>query len=169
MYVHSSLGGGNNTYDVDGNMTTHGVWTHIWNGENMLPVASSSVAHVVVRSAYDHQGHRITKSTLSGLQSTVSLFIYDNWNPLQELITHSASSITTTTNHYVWGLDLPDYVDTNGDVAALDESGPFGGTTTSNGTKKQNVPYCFSTKYLDEGSSLYCYGARSCGGVSLSL
>ena len=72
MQVHSRLGGGNNTYDDDRHMTTHGVWTHIWNGDHRLPVASSSVAHVVVRNAYDHQGRRITKfyslgSTLCGL------------------------------------------------------------------------------------------------------
>jgi YD repeat-containing protein len=102
------------SHDADGNLTSDGRWTYIWDGENRLiemkrdnfsPKLSSRQRLVF---EYDHQGRRIRKTfythNVSGwVEDTDTVFLYDGWNLMREL---NASSINAKVRTYVWGLDL---------------------------------------------------------------
>jgi RHS repeat-associated protein len=183
------------SYDDDGNMlflpsTTGGGawgegWALQWNGENRLIAASNSVSGIVVKSAYDHQGRRITKTTIDQALGTTNQtqFVYDGWNLIAE-------NDGASTNNYVWCLDLSgsmqgaggiggliatkldgqiyfscfdangnltDYVDTNGTVAAHYEYSPFGQTIAETGPMADQFNFGFSTHYKDRETGLiYC-------------
>ena len=73
--------------------------------------------------AYDFQGRRIQKKvfawdseTSSWRLTSGSSFIYDAWNPIAELQT---SNLKSTTNYYVWGLDLSGSLQGAGGVGGL--------------------------------------------------
>jgi len=108
------------SYDSDGNMLTHGEWTFTWNGENRLITASNTTT--VIENAYDYMGRRITKTTKNQAQGTTNQtqFVYDGWAMIRE-------QSTTTTNSYVYGLDLS---------GSMQGAGTIGGILTAdlNGT-----------------------------------
>jgi hypothetical protein len=77
----------------------------------------------------------------------------------------SDSSNPSNTSEYFPCFDangnITEYVDETGtNVVAHYEYGPFGGTITATGTKKDDFHFRFSTKYLDEEPNLYYYGYR---------
>jgi RHS repeat-associated protein len=80
-------------YGHDGNMLTYGGWTFTWNGENRLINASTTTT--TISNAYDYMGRRFSK-VVNGVTNT---FVYDGWAMIRE-------ESMTTTNHYVYGLDL---------------------------------------------------------------
>ncbi len=86
------------TYDADGNMTQYGDLSFFWDAENrLLGVASNDT--FLVTNRYDFMGRRVEKSSAASTNS----FLYDGWNLICETID---STLSCTTNHYVWGLDL---------------------------------------------------------------
>jgi RHS repeat-associated protein len=80
-------------YGHDGNMLTYGGWTFTWNGENRLISATDGTT--TISNAYDYMGRRFSK-VVNGVTNT---FLYDGWAMIRE-------ESMTTTNHYVYGLDL---------------------------------------------------------------
>jgi RHS repeat-associated protein len=114
------------TYDADGNMLTYNGWTFTWNGENRLIAASNTTT--LISNAYDYMGRRITKTTKNQAQGTTNQtqFVYDGWAMIRE-------QSTTTTNSYVYGLDLS---------GSMQGAGTIGGILTAdlNGT---NVFYFY--------------------------
>jgi YD repeat-containing protein len=68
------------TYDADGNMTSDGRWTYVWDGENRL-VGMSNVT-TTLTFAYDAQSRRIRKVTggTGSVPSVTNLYLYDGWN-----------------------------------------------------------------------------------------
>ncbi len=46
--------------------------------------------------------------------------------------------------------------------AVTNDFGPFGGTISSSGVKKDDFSFRFSTKYTDQDTGLVCYGYRYC-------
>jgi RHS repeat-associated protein len=99
-------------YDADGNMVSYNGWTFTWNGENRLIAASN--ATTVVENAYDYMGRRIIKTTKNQAQGTTNQtqFVYDGWNLIAE-------NDGSTTNHYVWGLDLSGSMQGAGGIGGL--------------------------------------------------
>jgi RHS repeat-associated protein len=81
-------------------------------------------------------GGLLSRSSVSGLQSTVSFYAYDaNGN-------------------------VTDLVDTNGTTVGHYEYDAFGNTTVKTGTMADGNPFRFSTKYQDDETELYYYGYR---------
>ena len=74
------------SYDDNGNLTSDGVRTYTWNARNQL---ASLTGPVNGSFAYDGFGRRRSK-TIGG---TTTQFLYDGFNPVQEL-----SSGTPTAN-----------------------------------------------------------------------
>jgi RHS repeat-associated protein len=116
------------TYDADGNMTSDGRFNYEWNAENRLvkvttPLVGlpSNVPKVKLKMDYDQQGRRISqvRSTYDGSswvwQETRS-FIYDGWNLVGE---RRGTTSGTTTNWYVWGLDMSGTIQGAGGVGGL--------------------------------------------------
>ena len=141
---------------------------------------------VVATNVYDQMSRRVAKASPLG----VRFFLYDGWNPLQE-VTLGIGGIST--NLYVWGPDLSgtlqgaggvggllaalrdgtpffasydangnvtEYVSTNGTVVAHFEYDPFGNTIAATGALADAFAYRFSTKYWDSETAHYYYGHR---------
>lgn len=102
---------GTPAYDADGNMTFDGTLSYFWDAENRLTEVRSNDA-VVVQNAYDYLGRRVRKATATATNT----FVYDGWNLLRE---KSVSGGTSTTNSYLWGLDLSGTLQGAGGVGGL--------------------------------------------------
>lgn len=97
------------SYDSDGNLTSDGRWTYVWDAENrLIQMIANSVTSgsQSLKFAYDFQGRRVSKRVWSNRGSTgtpdVTLkFLYDGWNPVSAL--NASGAIIAT---YTWGLDL---------------------------------------------------------------
>jgi len=178
------------TYDLDGNMLTYGAWTFTWNGENRLIGATNSSSGTVIANSYDYMGRRFEKLVDDGSTVTTNTFLYDGWAMIRELTHSQTHTLTNSYVYgldlsgsmqgagTIGGLlatvqdgttyfscfdangNLTDYVDEDGTVQAHYEYGPFGGTITSTGDKKDDFRFRFSTKYLDSETDLYYYGYR---------
>ena len=92
--------------DTDGNMISYNDWTFSWDAENRLVGASNGAT--VLSFTYDYISRRVSK-TASG---QTRQFQYDGWNMIAE---HAGSS----TNYYVWGLDLSGSLQGAGGVGGL--------------------------------------------------
>jgi YD repeat-containing protein len=101
----------NLSYDLDGNLTTDGVFSYTWDAENRL-VAAYSNSVCVVSNAYDYMSRRVAKWT----PRHTTTFVYDGWNVIAEL-THTQTH--TLTNFYVWGKDLSGTTQGAGGVGGL--------------------------------------------------
>jgi RHS repeat-associated protein len=119
----------NPSYDLDGNMTNYKDWTFVWDAENRLVLASN--ATTVVSNSYDYMSRRISK-TVSGLESDIwnvrsdIRFVYQGWAMFKE-------TTATTTNNYVYGLDLSGTqqgAGTIGGILSLTTEQPSNSTTT---------------------------------------
>jgi RHS repeat-associated protein len=102
------------TYDADGNLTSDGRWTYLWDGENRL-IGMTNNANVpdavkmTLSFSYDYLGRRIGKTvskynsaTSSYQVSLQNTFVYDGWNLQAELNATNNAVVRS----YVWGLDL---------------------------------------------------------------
>jgi YD repeat-containing protein len=96
-------------YDLDGNLTSDGRWSYVWDAENRLIrlVASTTVGpQQRIDFEYDPQGRRIRKKVWnntagSGSPAVDLKFLYDGWNLVAELGTNDEVLKT-----FQWGLDL---------------------------------------------------------------
>jgi RHS repeat-associated protein len=125
-------------YDADGNLTSDGRWTYIWDGENRLiemkrdastPTLSSRLRLVF---EYDWQGRRIRKTFYthngtSWVLSTDRAFLYDRWNLVGELNSASSNAKLRT---YIWGTDLSGSPQGAGGVGGLLKITDFTSGTT---------------------------------------
>jgi RHS repeat-associated protein len=180
---YSAVGVVARTFDDDGNLTDDGTKLYIWDAENrLIEVNMKSDNSTVATYAYDYQSRRITKT----VDSTVTNFVYDEWNPIAEY------SDTTLSKSYVWGMDISgwmqeaggvsgllavsdttatyyptfdgngnvsEYIDSTGIVVAHYEYDAFGKTIAS-GLKTGDFSHQFSTKQLDSETGLHYYGYR---------
>jgi len=115
----------NPTYDNDGNLTNDSVNAYTWNGENRLisvePLSPTNGAEKV-EFAYDYRGRRISKDTSQLITNnweliTETKFLYDGWNLISETVNSATNN--TSTNLYVWGLDLSQSLQGAGGVGGL--------------------------------------------------
>ncbi len=107
-------------YDLDGNLTSDGRWTYVWDAENRLIEMASVVgqgADLAPRQklefTYDSAGRRIRKQVFTWNLSlgTWTLaadtrFLYDGWNLLAEFTLPLGTSNLSLLRSYAWGLDL---------------------------------------------------------------
>ena len=138
---------GTPAYDADGNMTSDGTHSYIWDAENRLveirPIATSAGSKMV-QYLYDYLGRRVGKrvfawGTFGGNDgwywSDGRYFVYDGWNLIGEyepparpatLVPYASATnmfllgVGGATNaSYVWGLDLSGSLQGAGGVGGL--------------------------------------------------
>jgi RHS repeat-associated protein len=154
-------------YDANGNLISDGTNTYTWDARNHLSAISGGSAASFV---YDGFGRRAQKA-ISGISTQ---FLYDGWNPVQELQGGAPSANVLT------GLNIDEYFtrtdssgtgnflrDALGSTLGLSNSSgtittsytydPFGNVTVS-GSANAN-PYQFTGREND-GNGLYLYRAR---------
>ncbi len=100
-------------YDLDGNLTSDGLWIYTWNAENRLVAMESASALQAPRSrltfAYDSQGRRFRKQVYAWQTDhwslvTDALFLYSGFEQICELRTdHTQSPAVTTTLAHLRG------------------------------------------------------------------
>ncbi len=100
----SSVSGGTSfcssvEYDLDGNMTQHGVWTYSYDVAGRLAAVESN-GTAVATFAYDARGRRVRKEAADG----TFLYFYDGWLLIYEHILRPDN--TTNEIDYVWGKDI---------------------------------------------------------------
>ena len=88
------------TYDANGNLTSDGIWTNIWNGENRLVLTEtlSDVPDEAKRKlafTYDYQGRRVSKVVSNWTGGSWQFeyernYLYDAWNLVAEFDEDSA-------------------------------------------------------------------------------
>jgi hypothetical protein len=84
-------------YDLDGNLTSDGVWTYYYDAENRLyrienqTTVTTTSARKKLIFEYDHIGRRIRKQAYdwastdySGTATTDTKFFWDGWNLIKE-------------------------------------------------------------------------------------
>lgn len=112
------------TYDLDGNLTSDGLWTNKWDAENRL-IEMQSLASVLdvakqkLTFDYDYQGRRIRKVAYAWngsayVAQSTNKFVWDDWNLLAE-VNHTNGLVRS----YSWGLDLRLSLRDGGGVGAL--------------------------------------------------
>ena len=112
----------NPSYDLDGNMTGYKDWTFVWDAENRLILASN--ATTVVSNSYDYMSRRVSKTVSSPTSSFIphtSSFSYQGWAMIAE-------SSATSTNSYIYGLDLSGTAQGAGTIGGI-LAGNFNGTS----------------------------------------
>jgi RHS repeat-associated protein len=116
------------SHDLNGNMTSDGVRTYTWNGENRLVAVETSVTvpgAVRVEFVYDFQGRRrLSRAhTWAGdhWELTVTrIFSYDGWNCIHEGTTdHNQVPAAVTETAWVWGLELSGSMQGAGGIGGL--------------------------------------------------
>ncbi len=165
----TAFNGATLTYDADGNLTSDGTNSYLWDTRGHL---STLAGTNVAAYQYDAFGRRV-QNTLNGLMTH---YLYDGLNPVEEFDGSSPPNVTATT---LTGLNIDEYfqrVDSSGTMSYLtdmlgstlalaDSSGaldttytydPFGNVTV-NGADTN--PYQFTGREND-GTGLYYYRAR---------
>ncbi|MCP9496526.1 MAG: hypothetical protein MSG64_18955 [Pyrinomonadaceae bacterium MAG19_C2-C3] len=114
------------SYDLDGNLTSDGLWAYRWDAENRL-ISMESLTGVPAEArqklefSYDYMGRRIEKRVFGfnvgtgayQLQSTTK-FVYDGWNVVAEL-----DGNFSLVRSYVWGQDMSGSLQGAGGVGGL--------------------------------------------------
>jgi RHS repeat-associated protein len=152
-------------YDANGNLTSDGTNTYIWNARNQLVSISGGTS---ASFQYDPFGRRVSK-TIGGTMQ----YLYDGVNPVQELsgTTASANLLAGGVDEYFQRTDSAGarsfLTDALGSTLALaDSTGtvqtsytlePFGNTTVTGATTTNS--FAFTGRELDP-TGLYFYRAR---------
>ncbi len=110
------------TYDLDGNLTSDGIWQYEWNAENRLVSTAKHANDAKIEYAYDSQGRRFRKTSYSGSAilgwtvETDTYYLYDGWNLIAEL---DANANNTPIRTHLWGTDLSGTMQGAGGVGGL--------------------------------------------------
>jgi RHS repeat-associated protein len=154
------------TYDSNGNTTSDGTNSYVWNARNQLASMNSSAESF----AYDPFGRRTGKTIIG----TTTNYLYDGTNPVQEL------SGTTPTANLLTGLGVDEYftrtdssttanfltdalgspvllADGSGSTLAQYSYEPFGNTAVTSGSSANAYQY---TGRENDGTGVYFYRAR---------
>ena len=117
------------TYDLDGNLTSDGLWDHTWDADNQLTAMTmkSGLPTGMIRKrlefTYDYVGRRVEKKVLNNWTGTTGTtvthlkYVYDGHNLIAELDASTANKTVLST--YVWGLDLSGTIWGAGGVGGL--------------------------------------------------
>ena len=146
--------------DADGNMTSDGRFSYVWNAENRLIraqelYAPTNRAPYTVAYAYDHRGRMVSKRITEndGSNSPISIlhstFVWDDWNIIREIV-REGSSATVTDN--VWGLDLDGTFQGAGGVGGLLAVVRSDCVTTNSSTPNSSTHQLFFPTYDANGN-----------------
>jgi len=116
-------------YDNDGNLTSDGRFSYVFDSENRLIGAEtltnlpSSVSRVKVEFTYDYMSRRVSKTVYNWVSNDWSLvenrgFVYDSWNLIREIAVTPTPPYSVT-NSYVYGLDLSGSLQGAGGIGGL--------------------------------------------------
>jgi RHS repeat-associated protein len=159
-------------YDANGNLTSNGVNTFVWNARNQLTQITQG-STTQFSYAYDALGRRTSKSVAGSTAPTT--YLYDGANAVQE-------AIGSVTNPILTGLGVDERFtrnDVNGrtdlltdalnsTIALTDGTGaikqqysydPYGNVTQSDTTTGFTNPYLYTGREADS-AGLYYYRAR---------
>ena len=160
------------SYDANGNLTSNGIDTFVWNARNQLTQITEGGA-TTFSYAYDALGRRTSKSVAGA--SAPTTYLYDGSNAVQEVI-------GDVTNPILTGLGVDERFarnDVNGrtdlltdalnsTIALTDSTGtitqqysydPYGNVTQSDTTTGFTNPYLYTGREADS-TGLYYYRAR---------
>ncbi len=118
------------TNDLDGNLTSDGLWVYVWDAENRLTSMYSATnvptaSRRLLEFGYDYEGKRISKKVSTWVsgnwsQQSHTVFLYDGWRPLVEMDgTTVANLVPTLLLTYTWGQDLSRSLDDAGGIGGL--------------------------------------------------
>ena len=121
------------SYDLDGNLTSDGRWTYVYNAENRILWMETAAAAVTAGHPkvafdffYDYLGRRVRKvdETWNGNGWTGGndrRFIYRGWNEVAEFYGayNGGNFPTPNVRHHFWGLDLSGTMQGAGGVGGL--------------------------------------------------
>jgi RHS repeat-associated protein len=166
----TSFNSGTLSYDANGNLTSDSTNAYTWDARNHLStISGGSTASFV----YDAFGRRVSKS----INSSVTQFLYDGWNPIQELnganppavaanllnglnidefFTRTASGTTSTLLTDALGSSIG-LVGSSGTIATTYTYQPFGADTTGGAADSNSYQF---TGRENDGTGLYFYRAR---------
>jgi len=174
----SQFNGTSLSYDANGNLTGDGTNTYTWDARNHLSKITQGRT-TVGSFVYDAFGRRTSKT----IGTTTTQFLYDGWNPVQELAPSTPPLAPVPTANMVTGLGVDEYfqrsdqvngtltfmTDALGSPLALTNSSgaittsytyePFGKVSVTNPPLLNPNPYQFTGREND-GTGLYFYRAR---------
>ncbi|MBI4744623.1 MAG: RHS repeat-associated core domain-containing protein, partial [Actinobacteria bacterium] len=158
------------TYDANGNMTSDGTYTYIYDGENRLKEVKQG-ANTIASYTYDYMGRRIS-ATEGG---SITYFHYDDWNVVAE--TNSTGSTVATytydnrnqlvsmtgggqTYYYQYNAhgDVVSLTNSAGQVVNTYEYDPWGKVLSTSETVAN--PYRYAGYRYDESTELYYLQTR---------
>ena len=168
---YSNIAGSSLSYDKNGNLTGDGIWSYVYNTENMLTSATKQ-GHLRASFTYDPVGRRSSKISDTG----AVIFLHDG---VEEVADYNASG--TLLRRYVHGSGVDEYLvmytgsgTTNksyyhanhqGSIIAL--SNQTGSVTEQhsydsygNSDDLTGNPFRYTGRRLDEETGLYYYRAR---------
>ena len=129
------------TWDVDGNLTSDGLWTNSWDANNRMVLAESrsdvpDVFKKRLSFQYDSMGRRIAKRVESGYSGDTynttnsTTYIWDGWDIVAQIRSQPSG---VTTNFYTWALDLS---------GSLQGAGGVGGLAVVSLDGTNCIPFC---------------------------
>jgi RHS repeat-associated protein len=83
-YGYTAYGATTRTYDLSGNVTARGTDVFKWDSKNRLAEADLT-GGTKLEFGYDALGRRVEKKKTVGANVTTTNWVYDGWNPVQEL------------------------------------------------------------------------------------
>jgi len=111
------------SYDLDGNLTSDGVWDYQWDAENRLVRASTTTLAAAagmpnreLSFVYDYLGRRVEKRVYNKdnyTQISSRRYLYNGWNVIAEIENN------LVIRSYTWGLDIVGSLSGAGGVGAL--------------------------------------------------
>ena len=168
----TSFNGTTQSFDANGNLTSNGINTFVWNARNQLTQITQG-GTTQFSYAYDALGRRTSKSVAGAAAPTT--YLYDGMNAVQEVIGNVTNPILTglgTDERYARN-DVNGRTDFLTDalgstIALTDPTGaitqqysydPYGNVTQSNTTTGFTNPYLYTGREADS-TGLYYYRAR---------
>ena len=168
---YSNIAGASLSYDKNGNLTGDGIWSYVYNTENMLTSATKQ-GHLRASFTYDPVGRRSSKTSDKGAVT----FLHDG---VEEVADYNASGVLL--RRYIHGSGVDEYLvmytgsGTNnksyyhsnhqGSIIAL--SNQTGSVTEQhsydsygNSDDLTGNPFRYTGRRLDEETGLYYYRAR---------
>ncbi|MEO5960089.1 MAG: RHS repeat-associated core domain-containing protein, partial [Opitutaceae bacterium] len=119
----------NFTYDLDGNITSDGIWDYTWDAENRLILMETTAdaqlynfPHKLIEFRYDYLGRRVQKRVIDvGANQELSSrrYLYNGWDVIAEYLAPGGTSIWAIQRSYGWGLDIARTLSDAGGVGAL--------------------------------------------------
>ena len=108
-----------NLYDLDGNETSDGRFTYVWDAENRLVNLTSlttapAASKCKLDFTYDYMGRRIQKVVSTASGTNTNCFVYDGWNVVA--ILDGANNLLYS---FTWGTDLSGSIQGAGGVGGL--------------------------------------------------